>query len=89
MLVFAPTNEFDRDMKRLARRHVDFDLLQAVIDLLMAQQTLPDARRDHVLKGQYRGFHECHVAPDWLLIYYVADERLVAARTGTHSDLFG
>ncbi|MCL2737082.1 MAG: type II toxin-antitoxin system YafQ family toxin [Propionibacteriaceae bacterium] len=88
MLSFAATNEFDRDMKRMARRHLDLDLLQAVLDLLLRQQPLPEARHDHALSGQYRGFRECHIAPDWLLIYYVEADRLVAARTGSHADLF-
>jgi len=89
MLIFAPTREFDRDMKRLVRRHLDIDLLQVVLDLLLGEQLLPAARRDHALLGQYRGLRECHVAPDWLLVYFVEAGRLVAVRTGTHSDLFG
>ena len=89
MLLFAPTNEFNRDMRRLARRHLDIDLLQAVLDLLLDEQPLPDARHDHALSGPYRGLRECHVAPDWLLTYFVDAGRLIAVRTGTHSDLFG
>ena len=89
MLRFAPTHEFDRDMKRLSRRNLNLDLLDEVIDLLLNQQTLPQLRRDHSLSSRYQGFRECHIAPDWLLIYRVERDTLIVSRTGTHSDLFG
>lgn len=65
-------------------------LLVDVIDTLLAEKPLPERHRDHALTGNYKGFRECHIQPDWLLIYAVQKEALVltASRTGTHSDLF-
>lgn len=65
------------------------ELLQQVIDTLKIPDTLPQKNLDHSLSGDYSGHRECHVAPDWLLIYRQDEEELLLYRTGTHADLFG
>ena len=91
MLTLKVTGQFRKDYKRCKKRGMDMDCLQVVIDLLIAQQPLEMKYRDHALTGNYRGFRECHILPDWLLIYHVDGKTLVltAVRTGTHSDLLG
>ncbi len=65
-------------------------LLEIVLDILLQEQPLPEKYLDHPLKGNYLGYRKCHIQPDWLLIYKVQEEKLVlvAARTGSHADLF-
>lgn len=91
MLQLTTTGKFRRDYKRLKKRGYNLSLLEEVIDTLLREEPLEAARRDHELVGRYTGFRECHVQPDWLLIYMVDGDRLIltAARTGSHSDLFG
>ncbi|MGN0878564.1 MAG: type II toxin-antitoxin system YafQ family toxin [Oligosphaeraceae bacterium] len=74
----------------MARRGLPMQELVVVIDLLLTQSPLPMKYHDHPLVGNYEGFRECHIRPDWLLIYTIHHERLVLTcmRTGTHSDLF-
>jgi mRNA interferase YafQ len=69
---------------------LDLSLLEAIIEKLRKREPLEEKHKDHPLKGDYAGFRECHVLPDWLLIYGIDNERLVltALRTGSHSDLF-
>lgn len=90
MLTLATTGQFRRDYKRVKKRGYDMSLLEAVIDTLLAEAPLPERHRDHSLTGNYTGFRECHVSPDWLLIYAVDQGKLLltASRTGSHSDLF-
>ena len=66
------------------------NLIDRVIDILASEETLPPRYHDHALTGDYDDFRECHIAPDWLLIYQIKDRELCLclARTGTHSDLF-
>jgi len=59
-----------------------------VIELFVAQQSLPAKYKTHLLIGNWQGFHECHIEPDWLLIYQITDKELVLVDTGTHADLF-
>lgn len=82
---------FRRDYKRVRRRHFDTKLLKDVIDKIMRGEPLPANCHDHILVGDYAGSHECHIAPDWLLVYDIIEEELVlqVLRTGTHSDIFG
>jgi mRNA interferase YafQ len=87
-LHLAPSGQFKKELKVLAKRRWDLDRLQAVVDLLQRGQALPDRCRDHALVGRYAGFQECHVGPDWLLVYCVEGEKLILARTGSHADLF-
>lgn len=90
MLELVTTGQFRKDYKRVKKRGYDMTLLEEVIDLLLNEQPLDDRYRDHGLIGNYIGFHECHILPDWLLIYAADNEKLIltASRTGTHSDLF-
>ena len=89
MLTLSVTGQFRRDYRRLKNRGCDMSLLEAVINTLLAGQPLPERCRDHGLSGNYRGFRECHVKPDWLLIYRQKGNELFLYRTGTHADLFG
>jgi len=79
---------FKRDYKRIAKRDYDLDRMQTVIDLLREGEALEAGYRDHALKGEWADFRECHIAPDWLLIYQATDDELLLARTGSHADLF-
>ena len=84
-----PTSKFQKDLKRAQRRGYDLNLIKAVIRTLAQGDTLDQKYKDHALTGEYVGCRECHITPDWLLIYEIIDEELVLylTRTGTHSDL--
>ena len=84
-----PTNAFKKDFKRVTKRDYDHEKFEAVLDLLRRGEPLTEAHRDHLLKGEWKGWRECHVAPDWLLIYKISGDEILLARTGTHADLFG
>ena len=90
MLELKTTSKFRREYKAMKKRGLDMSELEAVIDTLLAEKPLDRKYHDHDLHGQYEGYRECHVQPDWLLIYIIDKGQavLVAARTGTHSDLF-
>lgn len=90
MLDLIMTGQFKRDLKRIQKRGLELELLNNVIRLLLEEQTLDEKYRDHALTGNYRGFRECHIQPDWLLIYAIDHNELIltASRTGSHSDLF-
>ncbi|MBE6954473.1 MAG: type II toxin-antitoxin system YafQ family toxin [Ruminococcaceae bacterium] len=90
MLEVVLSNRFKKDLKLAARRGYNFEILNEVVDKLARQELLPEKNRDHALSGDYAGCRECHLAPDWLLVYRVHNEALVLylMRTGTHSDLF-
>jgi mRNA interferase YafQ len=89
-LTLIPTTQFKKDYKLAKKRGLNMRELQSVLDTLCAQEVLDKKFRDHALSGRYRGFRECHIRPDWLLIYAIDGDKLVlvASRTGTHSDLF-
>lgn len=89
--IVKPTTQFKKDFKLAMKRSMKIELLEEVIAMLAMGETLPDKRKDHALTGNWAGHRECHILPDWLLIYRIEDEVLVLtlARTGTHSDLFG
>ena len=82
------TNRFKKDYKLAIKRNYDISLLDSVIDDLINEKPLAGKHRDHVLIGDYIGCRECHIKPDWLLIYQVGNGIIVFERTGTHSDLF-
>lgn len=84
------SNQFKKDLKLAQRRNFKLELLTDVVDRLANQEELPPKNKDHNLSGIYAGFRECHVQPDWLLIYKIEKEDvlLLLFRTGTHSDLF-
>ena len=85
-----PTTRFQKDLKRTQKRGYNLSLLTAIIKQLAEGEALPEKNKDHSLSGDYSGCRECHITPDWLLIYEVADDELILylTRTGTHSDLF-
>lgn len=89
--IVKPTTQFKKDFKLAMKRSMKIELLEEVIAMLAMGETLPDKHKDHALTGNWMGHRECHILPDWLLIYRIEDEVLVLtlARTGTHSDLFG
>jgi mRNA interferase YafQ len=86
------TRRFERDFRRLKRtippHALDYETLEYVLELLQAGKALPEAFREHSLGGDFAGFTECHMDPDWLLIYRSLHHRVVLHRTGTHRDLF-
>ena len=90
MYKIRPTSRFQKDLKRLRKRGYDMDLLTGVLKQLAAGQALEPSYRDHPLVGDYSGCRECHITPDWLLIYEIdgGELFLYLTRTGTHSDLF-
>ena len=83
-----PGAEFKRDPKRQQKRGKDLEKLRAVIEILCAHRPLDPRHRDHALSGQWKGWRDCHVEPDWLLIYREKSGKLELGRTGTHSDIF-
>ena len=90
MLEIILSNRFKKDLKLAQKRGYNLDLLNEVVETLARQEPLPEKNRDHSLIGDYIGFRECHIQPDWLLVYRADNEELILflSRTGTHSDLF-
>lgn len=84
------TSQFKKDYKLAIKRGCDINKLQKVVMILASGETLPEEYRDHPLRGNYSGYRECHIEPDWLLVYKITENVLVLTlyRTGTHSDLF-
>ena len=85
-----PTSKFQKDLKRIQKRGYDISLLTEIIKKLANGEQLPEKNRDHSLSGEYSGCRECHITPDWLLVYEIDNGELILylTRTGTHSDLF-
>ncbi len=88
MLTPVRSGAFKRDVTRAEKRGKDMGKLRALLLLLIEGTPLPERYRDHPLKGEWAGWRDAHIEPDWLLIYRVAGDELQLARTGTHSDLF-
>ncbi|MBQ7474942.1 MAG: type II toxin-antitoxin system YafQ family toxin [Clostridia bacterium] len=90
MLTIKYETTFKKDFKRIVRRGYDIRLLENVIEMLANGQVLPEKYRDHSLIGDYADCRECHITPDWLLVYKISNAELILylTRTGTHSDLF-
>jgi len=84
----AQTTQFARDVKKMRKRGKDLAKLEAVVRQLAAASPLDQKYRDHPLVGEWKPSHDCHVEPDWILIYTTDDESLRLERTGSHSDLF-
>ena len=86
----AQTGKFRKDLKLAKKRGYNLNLLGSVVNTLAEGKKLDDKYKDHELIGNYVGCRECHITPDWLLIYEISDEELILylTRTGTHSDLF-
>jgi mRNA interferase YafQ len=79
---------FERELEKAKKRGLDMDKVKAVMSDLIHEKPLSEKHRNHRLKGTFVGYWECHVTPDWLLIYKKDREHIYFARTGTHSDLF-
>ena len=88
-LKLVATSQFKKDYKRVKKRGLDISELHRILDKLRCEEPLEERHRDHALVGTYEGFHECHIRPDWLLIYAINKGQLVliASRAVTHSDL--
>lgn len=84
------TSTFKKRYKLMKKRGLDLSLLDEVVDQLRQGKELDEKYRDHTLKGEYAGFHECHIKPDWLLIYLIENDilTLTLVDTGSHADLF-
>ncbi len=87
-MLLARTNRFKRDYKQVLKRGCARQRMVEVLTLLVNEQPLPASCRPHKLGGEYSGYWECHLSPDWLLIYEYYEDELILRRTGTHSDLF-
>ncbi len=85
-----PTAKFQKDLKLIRKRGFDIDKLNAVVKMLADGKNLPERNKDHWLKGSFNGCRECHIQPNWFLIYEIDNGSLILylTRTGTHSDLF-
>ncbi len=84
--LISRTTQFKKDVRLAQKRGKDINKLKEVLELLVSG--LPARLRDHFLIGQYQGTRECHIEPDWLLIYEDSGEEIVLIRTGSHNDLF-
>lgn len=84
------TSQFKKDYKLAMRRGFNLQLLDDIIKKLSTGESLPEKNKDHALTGNWTGYRECHIQPNWLLIYYIHEDILVLtlSRTGTRSDLF-
>lgn len=90
MLELVITSQFRKDLKRIKKRGLNLKKLEQILTQLRKQEILDIKYRDHALSGNYLGFRECHIEPDWLLVYAIDKGKLIltASRTGSHSDLF-
>ena len=88
MLRFRTTHQFERDYRRILRRGNAENRIVTVMTRLISQERLEAKYKDHGLKGKHTGRRECHIGPDWLLIYKKTGDEIIFERTGTHSDLF-
>ncbi len=82
-------SKFRRDFKLAKKRGRDIDILTEVVELLREGEILNEMWKDHGLRGDWIGSRECHLTPDWMLIYEIAEDEIILQRTGSHSDLFG
>ena len=88
MPILVPSTRFRKDVKRVKRRGKDMAKLRRVLTLLTQGVALPREYRDHALRGNWNGFRDLHLEPDWLLLYRIEGDEVQLARTGTHLDLF-
>ena len=82
------TSQFKKDYKRIKRQNKDLTKLQTFIEKLVSGEKLETKYKDHGLTGSLKGYRDCHLEPDWLIIYKLSDDVLILERTGTHSELF-
>jgi mRNA interferase YafQ len=88
MLDLFFTNQFKKDLKLASKRGRKINKLNEIVKLLCEETPLPAKNRNHKLGGDYKDHWECHIEPDWLLIYLTTSKALTFVRTGTHADLF-
>jgi mRNA interferase YafQ len=91
MLIFRTTNLFKKEFRKARKRGKNVERLRGLMQSLVNEDPIPSRHRDHALTGNYKGRRECHIEPDWLLVYKVdlKAREIIFERTGTHSDLFG
>ncbi|HBF42291.1 MAG TPA: type II toxin-antitoxin system mRNA interferase toxin, RelE/StbE family [Desulfobacteraceae bacterium] len=89
MLPIRPTSRFKKDLKKARKQGRALEHLSQVLEHLVRMEPLPPSYNDHKLKGTWRDFRECHIEPDWLLIYTITDFELRPARLGSHVEIFG
>jgi len=89
MLEVVFKSRFRKDLKKLKSSNREEERLFAVVELLAERKPLPESARDHALIGDYKGHRECHLSPDWLLVFQATETELILVRTGSHSELFG
>ncbi len=82
------TNQFNKDIEKVSKQNRDIGLIKDIIRKLILQKTLDMKFKDHKLKGQYADHRECHIQPDWLLIYLIRHDSITFVRTGSHAELF-
>ena len=87
MLKNKQTRKFKKDYDRMKKRGKNVDKLKKIIDMLIDELPLPTECKDHPLIGNFKGFRDCHIEPDWVLIYAIQDNTLILFRTGTHADI--
>lgn len=82
---------FKKDLKKAKKRGLNIDLMDEIVEKLLNGEPLPEKNKDHALTGNWIGHRECHIQPDWILVYRIINQTLVLSlvRTGTHSDIFG
>ena len=88
MLEIVQSSRFKRDIKKARKQGKPLEELQSIIKMLVQQKPLPKKHQDHNLSGDYVNYRECHIRPDWLLIYKTTDKDLQLVRAGSHSELF-
>jgi len=88
MLKSIHKKKFEKDIKRLRRQGKDLNKIKSVMNCLVSETPLDHKLRDHALKGEFSDCRECHIEPDWLLIYLVTDDSIIFIRSGSHAELF-
>ncbi len=88
MLIPIYERQFKREVEKAQKRGKNMEKLKDIMRILTLQEILPVKNRNHKLKGNFVGYWECHIEPDWLLIYKLTATQIIFARTGSHSDLF-
>jgi mRNA interferase YafQ len=87
-LIVLTTRAFERDLRRVRKQGKNLDKLEDVVNALQEGTRLPARFRPHVLRGDWSGHWDCHVEPDWLLLYKITERELILVRTGSHAELF-
>mgnify|MGYP002543979544 FL=1 len=83
------TSTFKKEYKKMVKRNYNISLLEKIVDQLLKGEKLPEKNKDHALSGNWKGYRECYIEPDWLLVYKIYEDKLILSlsKTGTHSDL--